>query len=309
MAETPFCNSCGGALRTFLSSVEDPQTREIFTVSRCGTCELGHTAPQPTDLNYYYGLAYHGGRHGMTASYCAARRVRIITNTTKGRQHQPSLLDIGCGDGTFLLAAKSRGWNVVGTEMNPQLARDAGLLVYESTEQIPKDSAFDCITLWHTLEHMRDPRSTVRQLTELLSPNGTIFIAVPDAGGLQARIFASKWFHLDVPRHLHHFNKRSLEHLLENAGLVAERFWHQEFEYDLLGWSQSALNTITPVPNVFFNYLTGKSGAAGKRQTVASLVLGSLFSTLALPALAVGTLLHRGGTIIVAAHKRMIGSA
>jgi SAM-dependent methyltransferase len=222
-----------------------------------------------------------------------------------GAKADGRLLDVGCGDGTFLMAAQQKGWTVVGTEMNPHVARSNGLDVRDTIEDVSDRAPFDCITLWHSLEHMRDPRSMLSGLLRLLKSNGRLIIAVPDAGGLQAKMFGRKWFHLDVPRHLYHFDADSLTHLLQSSGYSVRRQWHQELEYDLLGWSQSTLNLLFALPNVFFYCLTGKLGQACRRvgsglQTM-SLSLGTMLSGLLIPAVGIGTLLRHGGTLVVAA--------
>jgi len=128
---------------------------------------------------------------------------------------------------------------------------------------------FDCITLWHSLEHVRDPSAILRDCKKILKPGGVLLIAVPDAGGLEARTFGARWFHLDVPRHLFHFTRKSLASVLRAAGFAGLRSWHQEFEYDLLGWSQSALNAMGFPPNLFFHadgpqIERGESGGRGE---------------------------------------------
>ena len=301
------CNVCGGSLEPRFGRVLDPQTGEVFAIHGCVKCGLGHTLPQPEDLGRYYGTTYHGGRHGFTAAYCASRRVRIVGSVTSsapnGSVAERKLLDVGCGDGTFISAARTKGWTVFGTEMNPEIARGAGLEVWETIEQAKTSGPFDCITLWHSLEHLRDPRSTLTQLSKLLSPAGVLVIAVPDAGGLQARFFGAKWFHLDVPRHLYHFNELSLARLVASAGLTITRRWHQEFEYDLFGWSQSALNSLSSVPNVFFYSLTGRPTHADTVAEMVNVGLGLVLSGLSVPAVALGTLSHNGGTLVIAARR------
>ncbi len=295
------CNACNGALITRFGAVLDPQTRETFSIASCEVCGLGHTTPQPDDLSRYYGATYHGGRHGLTANYCAKRRVRIITSVVGSGQDR-RLLDVGCGDGTFLLAARAHGWNVTGTEVNPDIARAAGLDVRSSLDQVQNDGQFDCITLWHSLEHLRDPLATLTQLAGILKPQGSLVVAVPNAQGLQAKVFGSGWFHLDVPRHLYHFGDRSLTHALSEAGLTVLRRWHQEFEYDVFGWAQSALNKVLPEPNQFFNRLTGRETDSQKSPAI-SVLLGLGATALALPATVFGTLLGQGGTLIVVARR------
>ena len=297
------CNVCGGVLDLRFGDVVDPGTRERFAIEACTNCGLGHTTPTPEDLGRYYGQRYYGGRHGFTAAHCARRRARLVDSAARSGR-KGALLDVGCGDGTFLLEARGRGWNVVGTEMNPELARSAGLEVYESVAEASTRAPFDCITLWHCLEHVRNPKEMIESLVPLLAADGIIVVAVPDAEGMQASVFGPAWFHLDVPRHLFHFGDRSLTLLLQDAGLTVERRLHQELEYDLLGWLQSALNRMLSAPNILFDRLTGRDTAARRGEVGASYVMGTLLSPLALSATAVGTMAGRGGTIIAIARRR-----
>lgn len=298
------CNACGGELTEHLREIYDPQTKERFAVRKCDRCGLGHTVPSPEDLTPYYGLSYYGKRHGFTAAYCVQRRFRILASVM-GWEAGRRLLDVGCGDGTFLMIAKQRGWKVVGTEMNPHMARRAGFDVRSTIEDASDYAPFDCITLWHSLEHMRDPKSALMTLSGLLASNGTLLTAVPNAGGLQAKVFRRKWFHWDVPRHLYHFDSQSLGYLLRSCGFSVKRQWHQELEYDLIGWSQSTLNLLLPIPNVFFYWLTGKlgkvHGEAGSGVRTMSILLGTTLSLAFLPAVTVGSLFGRGGTLVIAA--------
>jgi len=297
------CNACGGALKPRLDPVRDVWTRQAFSVLVCERCGLGHTSPVPADLGPYYGAVYYGQRHGVTAAYCAWRRVRLLQRV-RAPSAPPALLDVGCGDGRFLLEAKKRGWRVAGVERYPDLSRAAGLEVRERVEDAEALGPFGCVTLWHTLEHLPDPHGTLARIRQLLAPGGMLLVAVPDWGGDQAGLFKRLWIHLDVPRHLYHFNAPSLSALMRRCGFSVVRTWHQELEYDLMGWSQSALNAISPSwSNAFFGVLTGKRVGAGAAITASSAVLGSLLLGLSVPAVTAGTLRGRGGTLIMAARR------
>lgn len=293
------CRICDGALVSFLCDVADSLTGERFSIDRCSRCGVGQTLPWPDDLERYY-ASYHGNRHGLAAAYCVGRRMRLLHDAARAGGGK-RLLDIGCGDGSFLAAAKKAGWHASGTELKPRAARSLGLDVRCGIEQFDLGEGFDCVTLWHSLEHLRDPLGTLSQARDRLAPQGVVLVAVPDNGGWQARIFGRHWLHLDVPRHLFHFDQRSLDGLLERAGLTPRRHWHQEIEYDLLGWSQSALNAVGPAPNVFFHSLIGKPVAAGKLVKAAHLGGGAVLSAAAVPLVVVCGWLHRGGTLIAAA--------
>lgn len=120
------CNVCKGALTPHFTKVRDPITNESFAILACTKCGLGHTNPHPADLSRYYGKHYYGRRHGVTSKFCARQRLRFLEHTAD-KATKKRLLDVGCGDGSFLLAAREAGWKVTGTEINPDSARTFGL--------------------------------------------------------------------------------------------------------------------------------------------------------------------------------------
>lgn len=298
------CHVCRGQLKMRFAEVADPQTGETFSIIDCDKCGAGQTFPQPENLSSYY-VDYHGSRHGLTLDYCNRRRVFWLERSFTS-QAARRVLDVGCGDGTFLRAAKMRGWLGVGTEQIVEEFHDSDLELYGDLADVKATcdaESFDAITIWHTLEHFRNPRQILQQIFELLAPEGVLLIAVPDARGWQARFFGKFWFHLDVPRHLFHFGIESLALLLRQCGFTIRDHWHQEFEYDLLGWSQSSLNCIFGAPNVFFKALTGKQPNVSRPNRVAQFALGTIFSVVSLPLVLFGSLRENGGTLVIRASK------
>jgi len=298
------CASCGNPLSPRHPAVEDPQTRQRFAVLACVECGLGHTSPAPDDLSPFYGAEYYGGRHGVTQRLCLWRRTRLLERFGRDTGRKPRLLDVGCGDGSFLEAARQRGWDVAGTELNAGPARSSDLPIYGSVAAA--GIGYACVTLWHSLEHLRDPRAALSQVAAALVPGGTVLVAVPDAQGAQARLFGPRWRHLDVPRHLFHFGARSLELLLSSTGLTP--FWrrHQELEYDLFGWAQSALDAVPGGRDILLRSLSGRERSPAKR--FAGLALGGALGALALPISVATSLAGSGGTLIVAARRNDAGA-
>ncbi len=279
--------------------MEDPQTRQRFAVLACVECGLGHTSPVPDDLSPFYGAEYYGGRHGVTQRLCLWRRTRLLERFGRHTGSRPRLLDVGCGDGSFLEAAQLRGWDVAGTELNADPARSRDLPIHGSVAAA--GTGYTCVTLWHSLEHLRDPRFALSQVAAALVPGGTVLVAVPDAQGAQARLFGPRWRHLDVPRHLFHFGARSLELLLSSTGLTP--FWrrHQELEYDLFGWAQSALDAVPGARDILLRSLSDRERSPARR--FAGLALGGALGALALPISLATSLAGSGGTLIVAARR------
>ncbi|HMT06769.1 MAG TPA: class I SAM-dependent methyltransferase [Pyrinomonadaceae bacterium] len=265
-----------------------------FSVLVCDSCGLGVTDPIPGDLAPYY-ENYYGGRHSFSANHRAKRRLaRVRQFVDNGR-----ILDIGYGEGTFLIEAVKAGFECVGVERNRR--GDEPFLTFVDLGDVA--GKFDAITMWHSLEHMTEPDTMLDRINILLKDDGSLFIAVPNFGGRQAQLFGRDWLHLDLPRHLFHFTPQSLRSLLEKHGFTVTDTWHHESEYDIMGWSQSILNKLTGTRNVYFNTLTGKETSAGALSKVAHFVAGSVLSTFATPLVLLDIVTKRGGTLVVRATK------
>ena len=293
------CPVCSNRLDPYVREITDPVTGQQFDVLKCAACGVGVTDPVPDQLQPHY-AGYYGSRHSITASFCVNRRMALVTKMA-GKGEGRRLLDVGCGEGMFLKAARDKGWEVVGTELNAVPGRQLGLEVVNSLEECSDRGPFACVTLWHSLEHMADPRAVIGKIRRLVADDGLVLIAVPDFEGLQSRTFRESWLHLDVPRHLYHFTATSVDRMLNQTEFVPVGHWHQEFEYDLIGWWQSALNAVLPTPNVLFDFLSRKKLRGTLLDRIVSGISAPIISFLSLPLVWMGSFTGRGGTLLVAA--------
>jgi 2-polyprenyl-3-methyl-5-hydroxy-6-metoxy-1,4-benzoquinol methylase len=157
------------------------------------------------------------------------------------------LLDFGCGAGEFLERMRDRGWKVEGLDMSTYAAhvvmRERGIRVHVGT--LPhRDLApetFDCITMWQALEHVHEPRVTLREARRLLRPGGVLTAAVPNFSSWPARQYGRHWFALDVPRHLTHFTPQTLRALFEAEGFRPIRLLHAASD----GWLRQSARRAT----------------------------------------------------------------
>jgi len=298
-SQTGRCPVCSNRLTPYIREVTDPETGRQFDVLKCNACGVGLTSPFPEQLRPHY-AGYYGSRHGVTANFCTKRRIALVTKMA-GKGRGGRLLDVGCGDGSFLHAARERGWQVVGTELNPEPARRLGFDVFSSLEECADQGPFACVTLWHSLEHMPDPETVIAKIRRLVEDDGVVLIAVPDFEGLQSKAFRESWLHLDVPRHLYHFTAASLDRMLNQTEFIPVAHWHQEFEYDLIGWLQSALNTVLPTPNVLFDFVSRKKLRGALLDRIVSGISAPILSFLSLPLVWLGSFARQGGTLLVAA--------
>ncbi len=296
------CPLCQNNLTTKFDTVTDVETRHVFSVLHCSNCDLGITAPVPDNLDKYYSQAYHGGRHGFTTRLCDSRRLGIV-HALSSSERSKTLLDYGCGEGTFLHAASRAGWNIYGVEKFPERAREIVPNVCTTLDEAEFDGPYDCITLWHSLEHLVDLVPSIRKLSSLLSCEGVLVVAVPNASGYAARWFGHDWLHLDVPRHLHHFSTRSLVRLLTPHGFRVQRLRCSEFEYDLMGWAQSWLTRCGDSNRSFFKLMSGRPTGFSKYKNALMIAAGMIACLVgAIPVFIFGRL-GLGDTIIIAARK------
>lgn len=304
MPDRRCCVACGGNLEPLHPQVVDPQSDDLYAVMLCADCGLGHTDPIPEDIGSTYGDIYYGEqRHGITGRVRAWLRARYVE---RHAGKVGTLLDAGCGTGEFLALMSRRGWKVGGTELDHrtrQLA-SSGIDVRPALDEWAGGAPIDVITMWHSLEHVVDPKSQIEAAHRLLVPCGSLVVAVPDVGGLEAKVFGRFGFGLDVPRHLYHFDLASLTRLLDRAGFTVEAVGHQEFEYDVVCWLQSALNACVEPPNALFNWIIGRPLHKTGAELAVSLVLGAVLLPPALVAAAISVAVRRGSIMKVVARKR-----
>ena len=77
------------------------------------------------------------------------------------------VLDIGCGAGGFLLAARNIASSVRGVEPERQMTehfRKHGLLVYPYLHEVPPNENVDVVTMFHVLEHIPDPLEALKDI-------------------------------------------------------------------------------------------------------------------------------------------------
>lgn len=154
------------------------------------------------------------GARGMASSY-----VRHLPAPTEGAR----VLDVGCGNGEFLLRMRAAGWEVQGLEVDPASrawAESSGIPVHpgQLTADTFPAASFEAITMNHVIEHLHHPRELLVTCYLLLKPGGILWIAAPNGGAAGLERFGRDWAPLDPPRHTVHFTYDALRRALVEAG-------------------------------------------------------------------------------------------
>jgi 2-polyprenyl-3-methyl-5-hydroxy-6-metoxy-1,4-benzoquinol methylase len=308
------CPVCGAASAVARFAVEGIAARVVV----CDGCGLGRLHPMPgaEEIRDLYPDEYYG-EPGVKFQPLVERLVRLvgarhIAFLSRGLTPGARVLDVGCGRGVILGALADRGLEVHGVELSAAAARGADprakiRIVSHLADAAYPEAHFDEIVIWHVLEHLTDPRGTVREAHRILRPGGRLIVAVPNFASAQARWSGAGWFHLDLPRHLYQFPLAALVQLLDAAGFAVSSAHHFSLRQNPFGWIQSALNRIPWLPrNGVYTLLQRRGGPAPfDAWTRACLWAGLVLTTpIALAATLVETLARTGATVHVVAVRQ-----
>lgn len=177
--------------------------------------EMGMTFFKRIFLWFFY-LTYH-------------TRLDVIPFTGKGR-----LLDIGCGNGRYLLTMRKLGWQASGVEKNSKASKYAreelhlGVNTGDLLDYKYQDKSFDAVTMWHSLEHLYEPLQTLKELRRILDNDGLLVVAVPNIDSFVAKIFKTYWYGLQLPIHLIAFTPDSITKMLNQAGFDVKKICYDK---------------------------------------------------------------------------------
>ena len=208
-------------------------SKEIFDLHHNPEFDFLITFPKPSleKLPSYYEsedyISHTDGKRSLfEMMYHFIKNIALKNklNLINSESQKGKLLDIGAGTGDFLVVAKKDGWQITGIEPGEKprnIAIQKGISFENDLAKL-EDNSFDVITMWHVLEHVPDLEFQIKELKRLIKPNGTIVIAVPNFKSFDANYYGKFWAAFDVPRHLWHFSKTSIEKLfaVENLKLV-----------------------------------------------------------------------------------------
>jgi 2-polyprenyl-3-methyl-5-hydroxy-6-metoxy-1,4-benzoquinol methylase len=253
------CPFCFGDSRPFISSTDRNRrtTTRVFQYHQCRECGLVFMDPIPDDLLPFY----EGGYQTIPGSLSELRELasveRYRLNPILKYRNAGKLLEIGPWTGIFSCNAKDAGFDVTALEMDQKcvdfLNQTLGIRALQTADPATTldqmDEKFDVITLWHSLEHLREPWHVIEQSAAHLAPGGILVIAIPNIESYQFSLLRSAWKHLDAPRHLVFYPIRSLVKLCTDCGLsVLETTTADELSgaLSLDSW-YSLANTLMPV--------------------------------------------------------------
>lgn len=139
-------------------------------------------------------------------------------------------LDVGCSGGFMVEAARARGFDAWGLDVDPVAIDYARSHYPENTYVLgPVEGleapagGFDLIYSSEVIEHVPDVNGFVAALARLLRPGGILFVTTPDISHWRRPRKLEAWDGFRPPGHCIYFRPSSLRYLLERHGLEVLR--------------------------------------------------------------------------------------
>ncbi len=275
------CPLCGSSRLKYVFS--KPSVR----VERCEDCRLMLLNPQTSDAHLaslynsqYFLVDDADGSVPVTRIKRATARgyLREIGRYRPG--HGGSLLEIGCGQGDFLVEAQALGYAVTGIDVSAAAVEQAQRHLGESGRVLQGEvkhaeltpHSFDICVLSDVIEQGRDPIAFLCAVRELLKPDGVLFIATPSLDSWSARMLRANWMEFKA-EHLFYFDRLTIQNALFRAGfheMIVQPGWktlnldyvarHFGFSVPMLTPLIRLANRLSPAPLRIRNFPIVASG-------------------------------------------------
>jgi len=238
---------------------------EDYEIVMCNSCSCYYVFPDISfdkrTWNQIYSSEYFPQK---TRWYYKNRTKQLKSRFNKiflllGSKSAITLLDVGSGEGFALLESFERGWETSGIDIvdnRNDIAKKRGIKFLEGYFMESNFSAdsFDIVYVDSVLEHVVNPKEYLTKMLNLLTPNGIIYLGVPNEDSLfnsfkkmiytllrkpnvsaQLKPFRS-------PYHVVGFNKKSLTYLIRSVGGEIVRMENTGRKFEFLGSPPTSLN-------------------------------------------------------------------
>lgn len=179
-----------------------------------------HRIPSAEELSEYYNQY---SRNVPESTITTKRYNELLDQFEAYREHN-NILDVGCGDGHFLVEAQKRGWQVYGTEFTKEsadIARKKGIHMRQGSLNAKnfKNIQFDVITSFEVIEHINNPLEEMKEVSSLLKKGGLFYVTTPNFNALERRFLGERYPIIAYPEHLIYFTPKTISRLMSKVGL------------------------------------------------------------------------------------------
>lgn len=282
---TDACPICKKLERHFLFDGEDRLyfLPGKFKLYQCCGCRLIRVLPplSESELAQYYPEHYYSYESSRLVAPLRDKREKLFyylghpfqalnclvySKLMRQNQDLPSqlgdkVLDVGCGEGRYLLEKKQEGAQCFGVDINKNALNrlretDSNIAAFCGNiwDATFPDDFFDLINLSHVLEHVASVERFLTEVRRILKPQGKVRVQVPNVASLSFVLFQKYWMPLDVPRHVYAFSISNLKQLFNAVGFEVVKFRTLENSFSVIGSLFYVFNALFGKKVALMNY-------------------------------------------------------
>ncbi len=175
--------------------------------------------PSPHELNEHYAQY----RRNDYLSPLTIKRYEEILESFEPYRKTGKLLDIGCGIGHFASVAKSKGWDIYGTEFSDEaIAICTSKGIHMQQGKTHKDmfdaESFDIISSFEVIEHINYPNEEMECIRHFLRTGGLFYCTTPNFNAIERFVLKDQYSVIGYPEHLSYYTPRTFHYLMRRHG-------------------------------------------------------------------------------------------
>jgi 2-polyprenyl-3-methyl-5-hydroxy-6-metoxy-1,4-benzoquinol methylase len=206
---------CPICLNTKLSYLKDYEKLYLLKCAKCNFI-FDQRVPSSKELNDCYSIYSYSTLRPVSKETINSFN-KLLDYFEKYRD-TGNILDIGCGQGDFLFAARKRNWNVYGSEYSKaatDLCEKRGIKMYKGhlTKNIFDNIKFDVISSFEVIEHINNPNDFMSLINHKLQDNGLVYCTTPNFNSLLRNFEKDKFMMIAYPEHISFYTKHSIKYL------------------------------------------------------------------------------------------------
>ncbi len=216
-AEHVICPVC------FCHSIRRPAFFSFDNLRQCCGCGLAFEKRIPSDEELFQTYKIYSYKCLRPCSKATQRSYQRVLQSFAKWRGGGKILDLGCGQGDFILQAQDTGWLAKGFEFSESavaLCNSRGLDVVQGSSALDvfKHEKFDVITAFEVLEHLRRPADLLDAAFQLLEVGGLLYLTTPNFNAALRYLQRDNFYMLGYPGHLCIFAPKPLRHIAKQHG-------------------------------------------------------------------------------------------
>lgn len=175
-------------------------------LNKCNSCQLVFKGSIPrTD---FLASLYCNDQENVLWKFHSSKRkthnkLHVVNNLLSSLTHSPSILDVGCHDGSFLKMLPPR-CDKFGLDPSPQRNYPGEVKYIEGLVEIAQEKwfhYFDIVTLFDAFEHFHDVDQAFINISRYLKVGGYLVLETGNSACLESKFFRSHWWYYSIFDH------------------------------------------------------------------------------------------------------------